>query len=198
MAGFILANGALSGDGTEKAIRQKLIENGLIEAIIILPMKMFYTTDISVTLWIINKNKKERTVPHEDLTRHYRNREDEVLFMDLRKQGEPFEKKYVQFSPEKISEIAETLHTWQEVRAETEYKDIAEYCYSATKEEIAAKDYSLVPSKYIEFKNHDEDVDFDQKMSQMRDDFTALLKQEEKSKSELLSVFEELGYEITL
>ena len=81
---------------------------------------------------------------------------------------------------------------------EKEYKDIAEYCYSATKEEIAAKDYSLVPSKYIEFKNHDEDVDFDQKMSQMRDNFTALLKQEEKSKSELLSVFEELGYEITL
>ncbi|CAM3760773.1 Type I restriction enzyme EcoKI M protein [Vibrio aerogenes CECT 7868] len=198
VAGFILANGALSGDGTEKAIRQKLVENGLVEAIIILPMKMFYTTDISVTLWVINKNKKERTVPHEDLIRHYRNREDKVLFMDLRKHGEPFEKKYVQFSPEKISEIAETLHTWQEVRAETEYKDIAEYCYSATKEEIAAKDYSLVPSKYIEFKNHDEDVDFDQKMSQMRDDFTTLLKQEEKSKSELLSVFEELGYEITL
>ncbi|HCG9640697.1 class I SAM-dependent DNA methyltransferase [Vibrio parahaemolyticus] len=198
VAGFILANGALSGDGTEKAIRQKLVENGLVEAIIILPMKMFYTTDISVTLWVINKNKKERTVPHEDLTRHYRNREDKVLFMDLRKHGEPFEKKYVQFSPEKISEIAETLHTWQEVRAETEYKDIAEYCYSATKEEIAAKNYSLVPSKYIEFKNHDDDVDFDQKMSQMRDDFTTLLKQEEKSKSELLSVFEELGYEITL
>ena len=79
VAGFILANGALSGDGTEKAIRQKLVENGLIEAIIILPMKMFYTTDISVTLWIINKNKKERIVPHEDLTRHYRNREDKCL-----------------------------------------------------------------------------------------------------------------------
>lgn len=198
VAGFILANGALSGDGTEKAIRQKLVENGLVEAIIILPMKMFYTTDISVTLWVINKNKKERTVSHEDLTRHYRNREDKVLFMDLRKHGEPFEKKYVQFSLGKISDIAKTFHTWQEVRAETEYKDIAEYCYSATKEEIAAKDYSLVPSKYIEFKNYDEDVDFDQKMTQMRNDFTTLLKQEEKSKSELLSVFKELGYEITL
>jgi type I restriction enzyme M protein len=198
VAGFILANGALSGDGTEKAIRQKLVENGLIEAIIILPMKMFYTTDISVTLWIINKNKEKRTVPHGDLTRHYRDREGELLFIDLRKHGESFEKKFVQFSSKKISEIAETLHTWQEVRAESEYQDISEYCYSASKTEIAAKDYSLVPSKYIEFKNHDEDVDFDQKMSQMRDDFTELLKQEKQSKSELLSVFEELGYEITL
>lgn len=198
VAGFILANGALSGDGTEKAIRKKLVENGLVEAIIILPMKMFYTTDISVTLWIINKNKKERTVPHEDLTRNYRNREDSILFMDLRKHGEPFEKKYVQFSPEKISEIAKTLHAWQEIRVETEYKNIAEYCYSATKEEVASKDYSLVPSKYIEFKNHDEDIDFDQKMEQIRDAFTILLKQKEKSKSELLSVFKELGYEIKL
>jgi len=198
VAGFILANGALSGEGTEKEIRKKLIENGLVEAIIILPMKMFYTTDISVTLWVINKNKKEHTVPHEDVTRYYRSREGEVLFMDLRKHGEVFEKKYVQFPSDKISEIAETLHTWQEVRAESEYKNIAEYCYSATKEEIAAKGYSLVPSKYIEFKNHDEDVDFDEKMTQIRSDFSELLKQEEKSKTELLSVFEELGYEIKL
>lgn len=198
VAGFILANGALSGDGTEKAIRQKLVENGLVEAIIILPMKMFYTTDISVTLWIINKNKKQRVVPHGDLTRHYRNREDEVLFMDLRKQGEPFEKKYIQFSSEQISKIAETLHTWQEVRAEDEYQDIAEYCYSANKKEIAEKDYSLVPSKYIEFINHDEDLDFDEKMELIRDEFTTLLKQEEKSKAELLNVFQELGYEIKL
>lgn len=198
VAGFILSNGALSGDSTEKEIRKKLIENNLVEAIIILPMKMFYTTDISVTLWILNKNKKAHTVSHGDVTRHYRSRENEVLFMDLRKHGEPFEKKYVQFSHEKISEIAEILHTWQEVRAESEYQDIAEYCYSAKKEDIAGKDYSLVPSKYIEFKNHDEDVDFDQNMSQIRDDFTDLLKQGEKSKTELLSVFEELGYAITL
>ncbi|WP_261844253.1 type I restriction-modification system subunit M [Aliamphritea ceti] len=198
VAGFILANGAISGDGIEKAIRKKLVENNLVEAIIILPMRMFYTTDISVTLWILNKNKKARDVPHGDLTRHYRSREDQVLFMDLRKLGEPFEKKYIQFSPSRISEIAETLHTWQEVRAESEYEDIEEYCYAAKKDEIAAKDYSLVPSKYIQFKNHDQDVDFDQKMNQIRDDFESLLKQGEKSKSELLNVFEELGYEISL
>jgi len=198
VAGFILANGALSGDGTEKAIRQKLIENGLVEAIIILPMKMFYTTDISVTLWIINKNKKERTIAYKDLARQYRSREDEVLFMDLRKHGEPFEKKYVQFSSEKTSEIAETLHTWQEVRAKSEYQDIAEYCYSAAKEEIVAKDYSLVPSKYIKFINQDEDIDFEEKMTIIRNDFSDLLKQEKKSKAELLSVFNDLGYEITL
>ncbi|EKO3724482.1 SAM-dependent DNA methyltransferase [Vibrio metschnikovii] len=198
VAGFILSNGALSGDGTEKAIRKKLIENNLVEAVIILPRSMFYTTDISVTLWILNKNKKAHTVPHEDVTRNYRDREEEILFMDLRQRGEPFEKKYVQFSEQDIRDFADTLHTWQQEGAEDKYKDIAEYCYSAKKAEVAAKDYSLVPSKYIEFINRDENVDFDEKMESLRSDFSSLLSKEEQSKNDLLNVFKELGYEIKL
>ena len=62
VAGFLLANGALSDDGTELTIRQQLIENHLVEAIMILPRNLFYTTDISVTLWVLNKNKKARVV----------------------------------------------------------------------------------------------------------------------------------------
>lgn len=198
VAGFILSNGALSGDGTEKAIRKKLIENNLVEAVIILPRSMFYTTDISVTLWILNKNKKAHTVPHEDVTRNYRDREEEILFMDLRQRGEPFEKKYVQFSEQDIRDFADTLHTWQQEGAKDKYKDIAEYCYSAKKAEVAAKDYSLVPSKYIEFINRDENVDFDEKMESLRSDFSSLLSKEEQSKNDLLNVFKELGYEIKL
>lgn len=60
VAGFILANGALSGGGEEYKIRKKLIENDLVEAILILPQNMFYTTNISVTIWILNANKKQR------------------------------------------------------------------------------------------------------------------------------------------
>lgn len=198
VAGFILSNGALSGDGTEKAIRKKLVDNNLVEAIIILPRNMFYTTDISVTLWILNKNKKAHTVPHEDVTRDYRDREEEVLFMDLRQRGEPFEKKFVQFSEQDIQDFASTLHTWQQVEAEGKYENVAEYCYSASREEIAAKDYSLVPSKYIEFTNRDENIDFDQKMKGLKEEFGDLLAQEENSKKELLDVFKELGYEIKL
>ncbi len=198
VAGFILANGALSGDGTEKAIRKAMLEKHLVESIVILPRSMFYTTDISVTLWILNCNKKARTVPHGDVTRHYRDRENEVLFMDLRQWGEPFEKKYVQLSEQHIKDIANTFHTWQETRATTEYQNIAEYCYSATLEEIKGKDYSLVPSKYIEFINRDENIDFGEKMTQLQSEFADLLKAEAQSKEELLNVFKELGYEIKL
>ncbi|GAA4764511.1 MULTISPECIES: type I restriction-modification system subunit M [Flavobacterium] len=196
VAGFILANGALSGGGTEYEIRKKLIENDLVEAIVILPQNMFYTTGISVTLWIINKNKKERIVQLPDEIRNYRKREDEILFMDLRQKGIPFEKKYTQFSEKEIVAIAKNYHTWQtDLKS---YQNIPEFCYGATKSEVAAKDYSLVPSKYIEFVNRDENIDYEHKMLALQKEINQLLQEEAQSKEDLLNVFKELGYEIKL
>ena len=193
VAGFILANGALSGDGTEKAIRKTLVENGLVEAVIILPQNMFYTTNISVTLWIINKNKTQRTVEKGTELRRYRNRKDEVLFMDLREMGVPFEKKFTEFSVDNIKEITSTFHNWQ---TDGDYENIAEYSYSAKTEEIKGKDYSLVPSKYIEFVNRDENVDYHEKMTDLQSDIVDLLKAEQQSNEDLKKVFEKLGYEV--
>lgn len=196
VAGFILANGALSGGGEEYKIRRKLVENNLVEAIIILPQNMFYTTNISVTLWILNKNKTERIVELPDAKRNYRNREDEILFMDLRQKGIPFEKKFIQFSEVNIQDIAKTYHNWQQ--KDSNYKDIPEYCYSANLEEVTKKDFSLVPSKYIEFVNRDENINFDEKMTTLQTELSDLLQQEAESKTELLNVFKELGYELEL
>ena len=196
VAGFILANGALSGGGEEYKIRKKLIENKLVEAIIILPRAMFYTTDISVTLWILNNNKKAHSIDLNGEIKSYRDREDEILFMDLRQMGEPFEKKYVQFNEEHISKISKTYHDWQ--IQENSYEDCPEYSYSATLEEVRKKDYSLVPSKYIEFINRDENINFDEKMASLQDEFSELLKAEEESKKDLLEVFKELGYALKL
>tara|TARA_X000000368_G_scaffold401029_1_gene373487 strand:- start:876 stop:2432 length:1557 start_codon:yes stop_codon:yes gene_type:complete len=195
-AGFLLANGALSEGGEEYKIRKKLIENRLVEAIIILPQRMFYTTPISVTLWIINKNKKKRSLKMNEIFKEYRDRMNEVLFIDLRKCGIPFEKKFIQFSPENIEQFSKTYHDWQLKNGE--YKDIPEYSYSANIEEIRKKDYSLVPSKYIEFVNRDENIDFHAKMTALQTEFPALLQKEKQSKEDLLKVFKELGYEIEL
>jgi type I restriction enzyme M protein len=195
VAGFILANGALSGSGEEYKIRKQLIRNNLVEAIIVLPIKMFYTTDISVTLWILNHNKTERVVKLPDETRDYRNREEEILFMDLRQAGEPFEKKFIQFNEDHIRKFAATYHNWQQ---NTDFENVPEYCCGVTKAEVVAKDYSLVPSKYIEFVNRDENIDFDTKMKTLQIEFSELLKSEEKSKADLLNVFKELGYEVKL
>lgn len=196
MAGFLLANGALSGDGTELNIRRQLLKNHLVEAIVILPRNMFYSTDISVTLWILAGNRKARTVEQNGQLVKYRNRENEVLFIDLRQWGEPFEKKYIQFTQEQISRISENFHNWQREGYEQTYQNVPEYCYSATLEEIETKGWSLVPSKYIEFKSRDEGIDFDSRMKELQAEMKELLKQEEKSNIDLLNLFKELGYGI--
>jgi type I restriction enzyme M protein len=196
MAGFVLSNGALSGGGEEYKIRRKLIENGLVEAIVILPGSMFYTTDISVSIWIINNNKKERLVKLPEVNRNYRNREKEILFLDLRHVGEPFEKKFIQFNEFHIDQVAKTYHSWQQ--KDSDYKNVPEFCYSASFDEIAAKDFSLVPSKYIEFINRDENIDYEVKMTALQSEIGNLLKEEINSKNDLLNVFKELGYEIKL
>ena len=198
VAGFLLANGALSGDGTELAIREKLLKNDLVEAIIILPGSIFYTTDISVTLWIINKNKSARTVMQNGAVKQYRDRKNQVLFMDLRKMGVPYQKKYVELNEETRAKVAETYHIWQTTRATKEYKDIDEYCYSATLDEIEKRGFSLVPSKYIHFANTEETFNYDERMTQLQSELSTLLKEEEKSKADLIKVFKELGYEINV
>ena len=195
-AGFLLANGALSADGTELAIRRKLIDNDKVEAILILPRNLFYSTDISVTLWILNNNKKAHVATKNGREIHYRDRENEVLFMDLRQMGIPFEKKYVELDQETRDTVVRTFHNWQQQGYEQTYSNEPEYCYSATRDEIAQKGYSLVPSKYIEFRNRDEQVDFDAKMHELQTDLRDLLQQEEASTKDLKELFEKLGFDI--
>ena len=198
VAGFLLANGALSDDGTELKIREQLIRNNLVEAIVILPRSLFYTTDISVTLWILNKNKKARTVEQNGQLKRYRNREKEILFMDLRQMGSPYEKKYIELTEEDRAKVTSVYHAWQQEEYENTYENIPEFCYSASFDEVEEKGFTLVPSRYIEFINRDENIDFDTKMKALQSELKELLIQEEKSKAELLSVFTELGYEIEI
>jgi type I restriction enzyme M protein len=196
VAGFILANGALSGGGEEYKIRKQIIENDLVEAILILPGSMFYSTDISVSMWIINRNKKERTVELNDVVKDYRDRSKQVLFFDLRKQGVPFEKKFIEFDEDSISEIAQHYHRWQLQTWQEQYKDVEEYCKSVTLDEIRKKDYSLVPSKYIDFKNIEENFNFEEKINDIRSELKELFQKESSLKEEVKNVFKSLGYEL--
>lgn len=192
----LLANGALSAGGDEYEIRKRLIENDVVEAIIVLPNRMFYTTDISVTVWVLNKNKKSRTEKRPEGSITYRDRSGEILFMDLRQIGHPFEKKYVEFTDEDRAAIVDTFKSWRIEEYKTEYRDMSEYCYSAKKEDILEKDYSLVPSRYIEFVYQNDTVGHEEKMVQLQSELKDLLIQEQKSREELLEVMKGLGYEL--
>ncbi len=196
VAGFILSNGALSADGTELAIRRKLLQTGKVEAIVILPRKLFYSTDISVTLWILNNNKKAHCVEKNGEERHYRDREKEVLFFDMRQMGVPYEKKFVELSEVDRQKVTDTYHKWQQEGWKESYANIPEFCYAASIEEVEGKGFSLVPSKYIEFVNRDEQVDYATKIAELQKELSAILAEEEQSKAALKTLFAELGAEL--
>ena len=206
VAGFLLANGAL-GDSDTLAIRQKLIENDKVEAIIILPRELFITTDISVTLWILNQNKKGG----EYHGRTLRNREHEILFMDLRQWTENHvsgeQKKKVRLDDTQIARAAEIYHTWQSEGTDgTNYAEPELYRSVRTQKwfnkdgkeglSVEQQGWTLVPSKYIEFIDHDLDIDFPAEMARIQGEMKDILAQEKKSQEMLEKAFKGIGYGI--
>lgn len=200
IGGIILANGSLNtSDTKEYNIRKTLIENNLIEAILVLPAKLFYSTNIPVTLWILNKNKKQRSIVKNNKIINFRDRKNEILFMDLRNFGSIYNKKFVELTQGDRDKIVNIIHTWQTEDYSSKYKDIPELCYSASIEEIREKEYKLAPSAYIEFKNNNEDeMDFDKEMTKLSQELSELLKEEVDSTNKLIKIMEDLNYEIQL
>ena len=200
IAGFLLANGALNADGAEYELRKELLEKDKVETIIVLPRDMFYTTDISVTMWIVNMNKKAKIVNGRQL----RDRTEEVLFMDLRRWDANIEeividkgkkKKKTVLTDEQIAEIKKIYNNWQ--RTDTSlYSNIPELCQSVKLEEIRGKNYSLAPSKYIEFIDHDLDIDYEKEMARIQEEMKDILKAERQSQAMLEDAFRGIGYGI--
>lgn len=207
VAGFLLANGALgTDDANESAIRQKLLENDKVEAIIVLPRDMFYTTDFSVTLWILNMNKRGGAKGERVL----RDRRNEVLFMDLRtwddhiatyKMDKNKKKKKTVLAPEQIAEVKRIYDSWQD--AGGGYRDVPELCKTVrlrsddpNEVTLESRGYVLTPSKYIEFVDHDLDIDFDAEMNRIQNEMREVLAAEKASQKMLEDAFEGIGYGI--
>jgi type I restriction enzyme M protein len=77
----------------------------------------------------------------------FRNRENEILFIDARKLGRLINRRHRELEYEEITMIAETYHNWRNPGAP--YQDIAGFCKTATLEEVRASGYVLMPGKYV-------------------------------------------------
>ena len=195
VAGFLLANGALNDSDTLE-IRKKLIQNDKIEAIVVLPRELFITTDISVTLWILNQNKKGGIYQGRKL----RKRENEILFMDLRGWTEnPVKneaKKKVILLEDQIKKASEIYHKWQQDGTKTEKYAEPELYRSVGIKEIEEKNWALTPSKYIEFVDHDLEIDYPKEMARIQKEMKEIIEVEKKSQAMLEAAFKGIGYGI--
>ena len=187
VAGIVLANGSLSTNtSNEGEIRKNLLEEDMVDAIVALPDKLFYSTGIPVSLWILNRNKKDNP--------KYRSREHEVLFIDARQLGEMIDRRHRELTEEDISKISETYHEWRNI--DGEYEDIKGFCKSATIEDIREHEYVLTPGRYVGIEDIEDDgIPFDEKMESMTAELAELFAKSRKLEDEIRKNLGGIGYE---
>jgi type I restriction enzyme M protein len=123
-----------------------------------------------------------------------RNREGEILFVDLRTWNQNiYEKKYVKLSEEQIAEVCKIYFDWATTDSENYAKP--ELYYAAHLDEIREKGFSLVPSRYIEFVDRDTEIDYKSALTQMSQQFDALKKRWDENEATLVNAFKVLGYD---
>ncbi|MBS4536779.1 SAM-dependent DNA methyltransferase [Clostridium sp. D2Q-14] len=225
-AGIVLANGALSSNtSNEGEIRKNLLESDLVDAIVALPDKLFYSTGIPVSLWILNRNKKNNP--------KFRSREKEILFIDARHLGEMIDRRHRELNDEDINKIAETYHNWRnldngELKIKNEelknnknkrslyttnedelplvaeesveyktYEDIKGFSKSSTLEEVKGNEYVLTPGRYVGIEEVEDDgIPFEEKMENLTSELSQLFKKSRDLEEEIRENLGGIGYEI--
>lgn len=138
-AGVVLANGSMSSTQSgEGKIRKAMIEEGAVDCMIALPGQLFYSTQIPACLWFLAKSKRKKG--------KFRDRREEVLFIDARGFGEMVDRTRRELTEKDILQISDAYHRWREGR---DYTDVPGFCKSATLEEIRERNYVLAPGTYV-------------------------------------------------
>lgn len=187
IAGFVLANGSMSSNTSgEWEIRKNLIEEGLVDCIVALPSQLFYSTMIPACLWFVARDKTNGW---------FRDRKDEILFIDARNMGEMVSRKNRELTDEDIKTISDTYHEWRKI--DGNYEDVVGFCHSAKREEVRKHDHVLTPGRYVGVAtNEDDDETFNEKMEK----YTAQLKEQMEKEKELDNKIKEnlakIGWEL--
>lgn len=167
-AGFVLAKGALttktSGEG---GIRQALIEARLIDCVVNLPPKLFLNTQIPASLWFLSRNRANGK---------YRNRKDEILFIDARNLGFLINRRTREFSDEDIAKISRTYHNWRE--PDGDYQNIPGFCNSASLDLVRKLDYALTPGRYVGLPDDEDNFDFTERFKVLQTELQSQMEEE--------------------
>ena len=131
--GVIAPHGVLFRGGQEGVIRQALIEENLLEAVIGLPERLFYGTGIPAAILLFNKGKKTKDVLFIDASREF---EEGTNQNNLR-----------------AADIAKVVAT------HAAFKSVEKYAYRATPEEIRENDFNLNIPRYVDTQEPEKEVD---------------------------------------
>lgn len=168
-AGFVMANSASDARHSEGEIRRRLIEDRLVDVIVAVGPNFFYSVTLPVTLWFLDRGKRETA------------RADQVLFVDARHVFRQVDRAHREFTEEQLEFLANIVRLYRGEEPELEqgenalfagrfpegtYADVKGLCKVATIEEIEAQGWSLNPGRYVgtEVEELDEEV-FEEKLA---------------------------------
>ena len=175
--GMVLANGSLSSQtGGEGTIRENIIKADLIEGIVALPSQLFYTTGIPVSLWFLNRNKKQK---------------GKVLFVDARNMGTMVTRKLRELTKTDILKIAQTFELFDNGNLEDEKG----YCVAVTLDDVSKQDYILTPGRYVGIADVEDDGEpFKEKMSRLTGELSELFEKSHELEDEIRKQLKSIGY----
>lgn len=177
---MVLANGSLSSQtGTEGDIRKAIVDADLVDGIVALPGKLFYTTQIPVSLWFIDKNKKQP---------------GKTLFIDAREMGTMVSRKLCELKQDTdIKKIADTFQQFHDGTLEDEKG----FCSVTSIEDIAKQDYILTPGRYVGIAEQEDDGEpFEEKMARLTSEISKCFEESNRLQEEIKKNLEALGYEL--
>jgi len=162
-AGFVMANSASDAGYSEKDIRKKLIDDGLVDVMVAVGPNMFYNVTLPVTLWFLDKGKKKT------------DREDRILFIDARNIYKQIDRAHREWTDEQIQNIAEIVRSYRGKKGAKKYEDVRGLCKVATLKEVVGAGYSLNPGRYVGVAESTQtDEDFESSVKTLHSEFMQL------------------------
>jgi len=160
----VVPHGVLFRGSNEAHIRQKLVDENLLDTVIGLPEKLFYGTGIPAAILIFKKSKTD----------------DKVLFIDASREFMSG-KNQNQLSKDNLKKIVDTIHA---------RKTVDKYAYLANKDDIAENDYNLNIPRYVDTFEEEEEID----LMAVRDERLKLKGKLAELETKMEGYLKELGY----
>ena len=170
--GVVVPHGVLFRGASEGKIRQKTIEENLLEAVIGLPANLFFGTGIPAAIVLFNKGKKT----------------DNVLFIDASREFASG-KNQNKLRIEDIDHIVDTYRKFAEGSLNTGVVE-DKYAYIATPKEIEENDYNLNIPRYVDTFEEEEEID----IQAVQQEIDALEKELTEVQAKMKEYLKELGY----
>ncbi|TSC92692.1 MAG: N-6 DNA methylase [Candidatus Berkelbacteria bacterium Licking1014_7] len=185
IAGFVMANGALASNTSgEGEIRKNLITEGLVDCIIAMPDKLFYNVGIPCTLWFVSRDRHDHK---------YRNRHDEILFIDARKMGRMIDRRHRELTDEEVKLISGTYHNWRNKNGK--YEDKKGFSKAAKIDEVEKNGFVLTPGRYVgsEIIEEDDEV-FEEKMKRLTTELSQQFQQSKELEEKIKENLNKVGF----